>query len=123
MTVYWLTGTAGSSARLYKETANDLGRANEPSPVPTGVAVFPGEPFPPIQRLAEREHNIMHWSEFGKGGHFPAMEVPDLLVGDLRGFFRRFRPEAITDPQPLIRLHPEQRSVSRGGAFTAGDER
>ena len=33
----------------------------------------------------------MHWSEFDRGGHFPAMEVPDLLVGDLRGFFRPLR--------------------------------
>jgi pimeloyl-ACP methyl ester carboxylesterase len=97
VTVYWLTGTAGSSARLYKETANDLGRANEPSPVPTGVAVFPGEPFAPIRRLAEREHNIVHWSEFDRGGHFPAMEVPDLLVGDLRAFFRRFRADFPVD--------------------------
>lgn len=91
VTAYWLTGTAGSSARLYKETANDLGRANEPSTVPTGVAVFPGEPSLPVRRLAERIHDIVHWSEFDRGGHFPAMEVPDLLVGDLREFFRRFR--------------------------------
>jgi pimeloyl-ACP methyl ester carboxylesterase len=47
VTVYWLTGTAGSSARLYKETANDLRRANERSTVPTGVAVFRGIPFRP----------------------------------------------------------------------------
>jgi pimeloyl-ACP methyl ester carboxylesterase len=91
VTVYWLTGTAGSSARLYKETANDLGRANEPSTVPIGVAVFPGEPLLTVRRLAERSHNIVHWSEFDRGGHFPAMEVPDLLIGDLREFFRRFR--------------------------------
>jgi epoxide hydrolase len=44
-----------------------------------------------IRRLAERGHNIVHWSEFDRGGHFPAMEVPDLLVGDLREFFRRLR--------------------------------
>jgi pimeloyl-ACP methyl ester carboxylesterase len=97
VTVYWLTGTAGSSARLYKETANDLGRANEPYPVPTGVAVFPGEPLLTVRRLAERTHDIVHWSEFDRGGHFPAMEVPDLLVGDLREFFRRFRANAPTD--------------------------
>ena len=101
VTVYWLTGTAGSSARLYKETANDFGRANEPSTVPTGVAVFPGEPFLApllaVRRLAERTHDIVHWSEFDRGGHFPAMEVPDLLVGDLREFFRRFRTDLLMD--------------------------
>ena len=91
VTVYWLTGTAGSSARLYKETADDLGQAKEASPVPTGVAVFSGEPLLAVRRLAERTYDIVHWSEFDRGGHFPAMEVPDLLVGDLRQFFRRFR--------------------------------
>ena len=89
VTVYWLTRTAGSSARLYKETATELARSNEPSTVPTGVAVFPGEPFLPIRRLVERAHDVVHWSELDRGGHFPAMEVPDLLVGDLREFFRR----------------------------------
>jgi pimeloyl-ACP methyl ester carboxylesterase len=91
VTLYWLTGTAGSSARLYKETATDLGRAREPSAVPTGVAVFPGELGLSVRRFAERTHNIVHWSELDRGGHFPAMEVPDLLVDDLREFFRRFR--------------------------------
>jgi epoxide hydrolase len=97
VTLYWLTATAGSSGRLYKETA-DLSRANEPSTVPTGVAVFPGEPAAlAIRRLAERTHDIVHWSEFDRGGHFPAMEVPDLLVGDLRKFFRRFRADVRID--------------------------
>ena len=97
VTVYWLTGTAGSSARLYKETANDLRRANELSTVPTGVAVFPSEPLLTIRRIAERTHNIVHWSEFDRGGHFPAMEAPDLLVGDLRKFFRAFRTDVPMD--------------------------
>jgi pimeloyl-ACP methyl ester carboxylesterase len=92
VTVYWLTATAGSSARLYKETVNDLGRANGPSTVPIGAAVFPGDASSlPVRRLVERSHDIVHWSEFDRGGHFPAIEVPDLLVGDLREFFRRLR--------------------------------
>lgn len=89
--LYWLTGTAGSSARLYKETANDLARANVQSSVPTGVAVFPREVGLSVRRLAELTQNIVHWSDFDRGGHFPAMEVPDLLVGDLRKFFRQLR--------------------------------
>jgi epoxide hydrolase len=44
-----------------------------------------------IRRYAERGNNIAHWSEFDRGGHFAAMEVPDLLVGDVRSFFRRVR--------------------------------
>ncbi len=91
VTVYWLTGTAGSSSRLFKETARDPGDANEPSPVPAGVAVFPRDPLVAFRRPAERTYNIVHWSEFDRGGHFPAMEVPDLLIGDLRAFFRRLR--------------------------------
>jgi len=92
VTLYWLTGTAGSSARLYYETARS--RAWGPpavSPVPTGVAVFPREIAPPIRRFAELTDNIVHWTEFGRGGHFAAMEVPDLLVGDVRDFFRPLR--------------------------------
>jgi len=89
--LYWLTGTAGSSARIYYETTH----AAPPNPaylsVPTGVAVFPRELAPPIRRFAEQSNNIVHWSEFDRGGHFAAMEEPDLVVGDLRAFFRRLR--------------------------------
>ncbi|MFC5818826.1 epoxide hydrolase family protein [Nonomuraea harbinensis] len=85
ISIYWLTGTAGSSARLYKESAASWGRGQEPSALPHGVAVFPGDPG--VRRVAEREHKIVHWSEFDRGGHFAAMEAPDLLVGDVRAFF------------------------------------
>jgi len=92
VTLYWLTGTAGSSARLYYETARARGaRPTARSVVPTGVAVFPREIAPPIRRFAESSDNIVHWTEFGRGGHFAAMEVPDLLVGDVREFFRPLR--------------------------------
>lgn len=90
--IYWLTRTAGSSARLYYEHArtSTFGPPG-PTDTPTGVAVFPHDIAQPIRRFAERESNIVHWSEFDRGGHFAAMEVPDLLVGDLREFFRPFR--------------------------------
>ena len=45
----------------------------------------------PTRRLIDPEHKVGHWSEFERGGHFPAMEVPDLLAGDLRAFFRAYR--------------------------------
>jgi epoxide hydrolase len=92
ISVYWLTGTAGSSARLYYEAARSgaLGPP-VPSTAPTGVAVFPAEIAPPVRRLAEQSNHIVHWSEFDRGGHFAAMEEPDLLVGDVREFFRPFR--------------------------------
>ncbi|QKW34610.1 epoxide hydrolase [Actinomadura sp. NAK00032] len=89
VTVYWLTGTAASSARLYKEGAARWGAPTERSDVPHGVAVFPGDGG--IRRIAEREHNVVHWSEFDRGGHFAAMEAPDLLIEDVRAFFRKVR--------------------------------
>ena len=92
VTLYWLTGTAGSSARLYLEAAR-TGAWGPPaqSAVPTGVAVFPYEIAPPIRRFAELSNNIVHWTEFDRGGHFAAMEEPDLLVADVRQFFRLVR--------------------------------
>jgi epoxide hydrolase len=61
------------------------------STAPTGVAVFPAEIAASVRRLAELSNNIVHWTEFDRGGHFAAMEEPDLLVGDVREFFRAFR--------------------------------
>jgi pimeloyl-ACP methyl ester carboxylesterase len=89
VSVYWLTGTAGSAARLYYEDARTWGQAQPRSSVPTGVAVFPNDIT--IRPLAERDHNLVHWTEFSRGGHFAAMEAPDLLVGDVREFFRKVR--------------------------------
>ncbi|MBB6633118.1 epoxide hydrolase family protein [Cohnella thailandensis] len=88
--MYWLTGTAGSSARQYYEDARAAHRS-EPSRAPTGIAVFAND-FQSIRHFAERDNtNIVHWSEYERGGHFAAMEVPDILAEDLRKFFRLFR--------------------------------
>jgi pimeloyl-ACP methyl ester carboxylesterase len=87
VTLYWLTGTGASSAHLYRAVRDEP--APEPSDVPTGVAVFPNDPA--VRPLLERAHRIVHWSEFDRGGHFAAMEAPDLLVQDLREFFRPLR--------------------------------
>jgi epoxide hydrolase len=92
ISVYWLTRTAGSSARLYYEAARAGGWGPPAvSSAPTGVAVFPAEIAAPVRRLAELSNHIVHWTEFDRGGHFAAMEEPDLLVGDVREFFRAFR--------------------------------
>ncbi|MBI1758318.1 MAG: hypothetical protein HYR62_03705 [Actinobacteria bacterium] len=53
--------------------------------MPTGVAVFARDIG--IRRFAERTNIIVHWSEFDRGGHFAALQAPDLLVGDVRAFF------------------------------------
>ena len=89
VTLYWLTNTGGSSAQLYYEAANDpsMWGPKERGTVPTGVAVFTQHDIA-IRPLAERDHNVVHWSEFDRGGHFAALEAPDLLVDDVRDFFR-----------------------------------
>ena len=87
--LYWLTGTAGSSARTYYENMHAGSWGMAPSPTPTGVAVFAQDVA--IRRYAEQGNNVTHWSEFDRGGHFAAMEAPDLLVGDVRAFFRQLR--------------------------------
>lgn len=89
VSLYWLTGTGASSAQIYYEEMHSViwheGRAT----TPTGVAVFAQDIA--IRRYAEYGHTIVHWSEFDRGGHFAAMEAPDLLVEDVRAFFRRLR--------------------------------
>jgi pimeloyl-ACP methyl ester carboxylesterase len=60
-----------------------------PTGPPTGYAVFAADST--IRALADPGGQLDHWSEFDRGGHFPAMETPDLLVGDLRAFFSRHR--------------------------------
>lgn len=87
--LYWLTGTDASSAQLYYENMHSGSRHQERVAVPTGVAVFAEDLA--IRRYAERGHHIVHWSEFDRGGHFAALEVPDLYVGDVRTFFRPLR--------------------------------
>ncbi|HEX8051362.1 MAG TPA: epoxide hydrolase [Thermoleophilaceae bacterium] len=89
--LYWVTGTARSSATSYYERFRDpaMWAPKEPSGVPTGVAVFPTDVA--IRRFAERAHRIVHWSEYEEGGHFAALEAPDVYVGDVRRFFERVR--------------------------------
>ncbi|MCL7456315.1 epoxide hydrolase [Micromonospora echinofusca] len=95
--IYWLTATAGSSAQFYYEGAAAVraaaaGAPPPPVQAPVGVAVFPHDIFQPIRRLAERDYpTISHWTEFDRGGHFAAMEQPELLTGDIRAFFRSLR--------------------------------
>jgi pimeloyl-ACP methyl ester carboxylesterase len=91
VTIFWVTATAGSSARQYYEDARTgAGYRDVPNDTPTGVSVFPND-FRSVRPFAERSNNIVHWSTFDRGGHFAASDAPDLLVGDLREFFRRFR--------------------------------
>ncbi len=91
--IYWVTETITSSTRLYYETRENpikLSPANRVKP-PVAVALFPGEIAMPPRALAERGYNIVRWTTMPHGGHFAAMEQPELLAQDLREFFRPLR--------------------------------
>jgi len=90
--IYWVTETINSSFRIYYEAQhNPPEEPGAPIRVPTGVAIFPKDLVPAPREFAERFFDVQHWTEMPRGGHFAAMEEPDLLVDDLRKFFRRFR--------------------------------
>ncbi|MFI4988740.1 MAG: epoxide hydrolase family protein [Alphaproteobacteria bacterium] len=91
--IYWVGETIASSTRLYYESRLRplrLTPGNRVTP-PVAVALFPKEiPMPP-RALAERGYNIQRWTVMPKGGHFAALEQPELLAEDLRAFFRTLR--------------------------------
>jgi pimeloyl-ACP methyl ester carboxylesterase len=93
LTVYWVTGTAGSSARLYYETLSG-GTPVMPTQraeVPTAVARFPREICRPPRAWVEAAFDLRRWTDMPRGGHFAALEQPQLLVDDVRAFFRELR--------------------------------
>jgi pimeloyl-ACP methyl ester carboxylesterase len=87
VSIYWFTATAGSAAHTYYERFNDpsMWVPKERSSVPTAVAVFPTDVA--VRPFADKVHNVVRWSEFSRGGHFAALEAPDLLAADIRDFF------------------------------------
>ncbi|GAA4083373.1 epoxide hydrolase [Actinomadura miaoliensis] len=95
--LYWLPGTAASAARLYWESIREVSEwftasTTDTVTVPTGCSVFPREVPRPSRRWAARRFtDIRHWSEPDRGGHFAAMERPDVLVEEVRRFFRHVR--------------------------------
>ncbi|MFV8816747.1 epoxide hydrolase family protein [Haliea sp. E17] len=93
--LYWITGSFASAARYYYEGAHHQWQPeHENMPcvaAPTALAILPGEITYPPRKFAERYYNLQRWTEFAEGGHFAAMEVPGLLVEDLRAFFRSLR--------------------------------
>jgi microsomal epoxide hydrolase len=87
--LYWYTDTIASSLRLYREQALAEDRGTEKPGrvnVPTGIAVYPAEIFRSRRAWAERRYPIVHWYEAPRGGHFAAMEQPELFAADLRRF-------------------------------------
>jgi microsomal epoxide hydrolase len=92
VSIYWFTGTGGSSARMYYESLR-TGSVLVPGfrDVPLGMAVFPKEILYARRRWLEDDHRITRWTELERGGHFAGLEEPDLLVDDVRAFFRGLR--------------------------------
>lgn len=88
VSVYWFTGTAGSSAHLYYEMSHDPSAwaPRERGTVPTAVAVaLPSDVT--VRRFAERDHHVVRWTEFESGGNFLSLEQPERLAEDVRQFF------------------------------------
>lgn len=91
VTLYWLTNSAASSARLYWESFAKF--AGSTVDLPTGCSLYPLELFSLSRRWAEaRYRNIVHWSELEKGGHFAALEQPEQFVRELRACFNAMTP-------------------------------
>jgi microsomal epoxide hydrolase len=89
---YWAPNSIASAARIYFEARRDPAAFAYPRvEVPTGVAVFPKEPWRVPRDWAESRFNVTRWTEMPRGGHFAAMEAPELLADDIRAFFRDHR--------------------------------
>lgn len=87
ITLYWLTNSAASSARLYWHSFSNMGF--DPISLPMGGTIFPQELFQTSRRWAEKRFsNIIYWNEVDKGGHFAALEVPRIFVEEVRACFR-----------------------------------
>jgi pimeloyl-ACP methyl ester carboxylesterase len=91
ISLYWLTATATSSARLYAESYyTDF--STQKVDFPVAVSVFPGELYRPLKLWAERIYpQLFYWNEASKGGHFAAFERPGIFVAELRQAFGKFR--------------------------------
>lgn len=90
ITLYWVTQTAASSARIYFENRR-MPPSTRRTEVPTACADFPKEIIWSPRRWMEARYNITRWTVMPRGGHFAAMEQPQLLVDDIRAFFRTVR--------------------------------
>jgi pimeloyl-ACP methyl ester carboxylesterase len=93
ITLYWVTETINAANRLYYDSAHDFTSPQHTgrSAVPAAIARFPQDILPAPREWAERWFNVQQWTAMPRGGHFAAMEEPELLVEDLRAFFRPLR--------------------------------
>jgi pimeloyl-ACP methyl ester carboxylesterase len=98
VTLYWLTNTATSGARLYWE--NDANNFNAVDiALPAAVTVFPGEIYQAPRSWTERAYrNLIYYNRVDRGGHFAAWEQPGLFASELRAAFRPLRKPAVSQP-------------------------
>jgi pimeloyl-ACP methyl ester carboxylesterase len=99
ISLYWLTETINASfgpyfAEGFADTPAAAAAPTERIRVPCAVALFPKNIDQPPRELGERLLTLRRWTVMPRGGHFPALEEPDLLVDDLRAFFRPLREQA-----------------------------
>jgi pimeloyl-ACP methyl ester carboxylesterase len=92
ITLYWLTNTGVSSARLYWENKADFFDA-KPITIPFAISVFPDELYQAPRSWAERAypHNLIYFNKLDRGGHFAAWEQPELFSAEMRAAFRTLR--------------------------------
>jgi pimeloyl-ACP methyl ester carboxylesterase len=91
ITLYWLTNTGTSGARLYWENNANNFNAVDIS-LPAAITVFPGEIYQAPRSWAERSyHQLIYYNKVDKGGHFAAWEQPELFAGEIRAAFRSRR--------------------------------
>ncbi len=92
ITLYWLTNTGISSARLYWENKADFFDA-KPITIPFAISVFPHELYEAPRSWAERAYpnNLIHYNRLDRGGHFAAWEQPDLFAAEMRASFKSLR--------------------------------
>lgn len=88
--VYWLGNSIGTSIRMYYENTHSLPKLGKIE-VPTGLAIFPKDVLLPPRKWVENNLNLIHWTEMPQGGHFTAMEAPELFAEDVMTFYRKFR--------------------------------
>ena len=115
VTLYWVTGTIGSSFLPYADfvnagamtwTVEAFKQWVGSTDVPAGFAMFPKDISHPPREWASRFFNVQRWTEMPRGGHFAALEEPELLVDDIRRFFRPLRAGAASVRREVQRVHP-----------------
>ena len=89
VSMYWFPKAGASAARYYRDSRG--GSRNDRVEVPTACAIFPKEVLYTPRRWNEARYNLTRWTEMPRGGHYAAFEEPELMVEDIRGFFRELR--------------------------------